>query len=66
MGRWKGAQYRPFHSCGNEGFLTKFPQVSIGLSKANLDRCFTQVNLSQSPFASMLSNNRASAENEGQ
>jgi hypothetical protein len=66
MDRWKGAQYRPFHPCGNEGFLTKFPQVSTGLSKANLDRCFICVNLPQPPFASMLSNIRARAENEGQ
>jgi hypothetical protein len=64
--RWKGAQYRPFHPCGNEEFLTKFPQASTGLSKANLDRCFTRVNLPQPPFASMLSNIRARAENEGE
>ena len=65
MNRWKGAQYRPFDLCGNERFLTKFPQVSIGLSKANLDRCFTCVNLPHAPFASLLSNIPASAENEG-
>jgi transcriptional regulator with XRE-family HTH domain len=66
MDRWKGAQYRPFQPCGNEGFLTKFPQVSTGLSKANLERWFTCVNLPQRFSASILFNPLANAENEGQ
>jgi hypothetical protein len=61
----KGAGFRPFQPYGNEAFLEKFPQASTGLSKANLERWFSCVNLPQRFSPSALSNFRISAENEG-
>jgi hypothetical protein len=62
----KGAKFRPFQPCGNEAFLKKFPQVSTRLSKTNLERWFSCVNLPRRLSASALSNPWTSADNEGQ
>jgi hypothetical protein len=52
----KGTRFRPFQPYGNEAFLRKFPQVSTGLSKANLEKWFSSVNHARRFSASLLSN----------
>jgi hypothetical protein len=65
IGRCKGLEFCPIQSFGNEAFLKKFPQATTGLSKTNLERWFSCVNLPQRLSASELSKFRTSAENEG-
>jgi hypothetical protein len=62
----KRAKLPPFQPCGNETFLEEFPQARTGLSKDNLETCFSPVNLYPTFYGLILFNRMTSAENEGQ
>jgi hypothetical protein len=55
IGRWR-KQIPSVSASGNEALLNKFPQVSTGLSKANLEKWPSCVNLARHFSASPLSN----------
>jgi hypothetical protein len=54
------------HLHGNQAFPKKFPQATPRLSKTNLERRFSYVNLLCQLSASSLSNSWTSDDNEGQ
>jgi hypothetical protein len=54
----KRTKNRPFQPCNKEAILRKFPQVSTGLSKANLEKWFSCVNLARQFSVNALFNLR--------
>jgi hypothetical protein len=61
----KGGKISPFQPDGNDTFLPRFPQAGTGLSKPNLVKCFSCVNLPWHISAFSLFDPSESSVNDG-